>query len=453
MTTRKRPDNYIKRRDMISFNPKSKISGSLICMFATAGLLSLGGAAQAQETFKLGVVTFLSGPAAQSFGVPAANAAKLMVEQFNKGAGLAPYNKVGFGGMKIEMVLVDENGGGAKQIQELRNLYQRENVDAVIGYIGSGDCLAVAPVAEELKKFLTLFDCGSPRIFEDASPKYVFRTASHATMDNVSLVRYLKARNIKADTINLINQDYAWGQDSRGDFLASMERVYPQAKVGADLLPKFGAGQYGTEVSVLAGKQADITYSSLWGGDLQSFLLQGSSRGLFKDTTLVLSAADHVLPGLLDKMPDGSIIGARGAYGILSVKSPLNDWFQASYQGMYKTQPVQASYRMTQAFMGVKMAVEGAMAKNGGSKPTPEQISDALRNSTFNTPGGQIRMALGGGQQAIQGTAIGKTKYDAASKQVLAIDIQTFSAECVNPPANMKSLDWIKAGFPGAKCD
>ena len=438
---------------MISLNSTNMTRGRLMYALAAAGMLSFAGAAQAQETFKLGVVTFLSGPAAESFGVPAANAAKLMVEQFNKGAVSSPYNKVGFGGMKIEMVLVDENGGGAKQVQELRNLYQRENVDAVIGYVGSGDCLAVAPVAEELKKFLTLFDCGSPRIFEDSSPKYVFRTASHAAMDNVSLVRYLKARNIKINTMNLINQDYAWGQDSRGDFLASMANIYPQAKVGADLLPKFGAGQYGTEVSVLGGKQADITYSSLWGGDLQGFLLQGAARGLFKDTTLVLSAADHVLPGLLDKMPDGSIIGARGAYGILSAKSPLNDWYQASYQSAYKALPVQASYRMTQAFMGVKMAVESAMAKNGGKKPTSEQISDAMRNSTFETPGGQIRMAIGDGHQAIQGTAIGKTKYDTASKRVLAVDVQTFAAECVNPPANMKSMDWIKAGFPGAKCN
>ena len=97
-------------------------------------------------------------------------------------------------------MIVDENGGATKQVQELRNLYQRENVDAVIGYIGSGDCLAVAPVAEELKKFLVLFDCGTPRIFEEAQYKYVFRTAAHATQDNVALGRYMKARNVKVGT-------------------------------------------------------------------------------------------------------------------------------------------------------------------------------------------------------------------------------------------------------------
>jgi branched-chain amino acid transport system substrate-binding protein len=311
----------------------------------------------------------------------------------------------------------------------------------------------VAPVAEELKKFLVLMDCGTPRIFEDNNLKYVFRTASHAAMDNISLTRYLKARNIKADTFNLINQDYAWGQDSRQDFMASMATLFPAAKSGVDLLPKFGAGQYGSEVSALAARPATLTYSSLWGGDLQAFILQAGARDLFKDTTLVLSAGDHVLPGLLDKVPDGTVLGARGAYGILSAKSPLNDWFQAEYQKMHGAQPVQAGYRITQSFMGVKLAVEAAMSKNGGKKPTAEEMADALRNSTWVSPAGPIRMALGGGQQAIQDTAIGRTKYDSASKRVIATDIMNFKAECVNPPAGVKSLDWIKAGFPGAKCD
>ena len=270
-------------------------------------------AAQAQETFKVGIVSFLSGQAAESFGIPAVNGAKVLLEAFNKGAAPAPYNKVGFGGIKLEFVYVDENGGATKQVQELRNLYDREKVDAVVGYVGSGDCLAVAPVAEELKKFLILYDCGTPRIFEDKSYQYVFRTASHAAMDNVSLARYLKAKNIKVDSFNMINQDYAWGQDSKKDFTWSMEKLFPAAKVGEDLLPKFGAGQYSTEISALMAKPADVLHSSLWGGDLQALILQGGPRGLFKRSQLVLSAGDHVIPGLGDKFPEGVILGARGA--------------------------------------------------------------------------------------------------------------------------------------------
>lgn len=409
--------------------------------------------AQAQETFKVGIVSFLSGQAAESFGIPAVNGAKVLVEAFNKGAGPAPYNKVGFGGLKIEPIYVDENGGATKQVQELRNLYDREKVDAVVGYVGSGDCLAVAPVAEEMKKFLILYDCGTPRIFEDGKYNYVFRTAAHATMDNVALARYLKARDIKVNSFNMINQDYAWGQDSRKDFMLSMEKLYPNAKPGEDLLPKFGSGQYGTEISALMSKQADLVHSSLWGGDLQAFILQSGPRGLFKRSQVVLSAADHVLPGLGEKMPDGAILGARGAYGLLAPKSALNDWWVAAYQKDYNVYPVQAPNRMAQALLGLKLAVEKAMAANGGKKPTMEQLGAALTNSEWDSPGGKIRMALGNGHQAIQETAIGKTRYDATKKMVMLDDIQRFPAECVNPPATMKSEDWIRAGFPGAKCN
>ena len=418
---------------------------------AAAGALCAGGAL-AQETFKVGVVSFLSGQAAESFGIPAVNGAKVLVEAFNAGTAPAPYDKVGFGGVKIEPVYVDENGGATKQVQELRNLYEREKVDVVVGYVGSGDCLAVAPVAEEMKKFLLLYDCGTPRIFEDGKYSYVFRTASHATMDNVALVRYLKLHNVKVDTFNMINQDYSWGQDSKKDFTLSMEKLYPNAKPGEDQLPKFGAGQYGTEISALMSKPADLTHSSLWGGDLQAFILQAGPRGLFKKSQVVLSAADHVLPTLGDKVPDGTIIGARGAYGLMSPKSALNDWWWAIYQKANNVYPVQAPYRMAQALLGLKLAVEKAMAANGGKKPTPEQIATALKGSEWDSPGGRIRMALGDGHQAIQETAIGKTRFDAAKKMVVIDDIQRFPAECVNPPATMKSEEWIKAGFPGAKC-
>ena len=417
-----------------------------------AGTCFAASVAQAQETFKLGIVSFLSGPAAESFGVPAVNGAKIVIDAFNKGAAPAPYNKAGFAGMKIEPVYVDENGGATKQVQELRNLYDREKVDAVVGYVGSGDCLAVAPVAEEMKKFLILYDCGTPRIFEDGKYNYVFRTAAHAAMDNVALARYLKARNIKAANINYINQDYAWGHDSRKDFQAAMANLYPGNKTEADLLPKFGAGQYGTEISALLSKTADVTHSSLWGGDLQAFILQGGPRDLFKKSQFVFSAADHVLPGLGDKMPDGVILGARGAYGLMSPKSPLNDWWWKLYEDANKVYPVQAPYRMVQALLGLKLAVERAMAANGGNKPTPEQLAVALRGSEWNSPAGPIRMALGGGHQAVQDTAIGRTKYDAAKKMMTLQDIQRFGADCVNPPANIKSEEWIKAGMPGARC-
>jgi branched-chain amino acid transport system substrate-binding protein len=106
---------------------------------------------------------------------------------------------------------------------------------------------------------------------------------------------------------------------------------------------------------------------------------------------------------------------------------------------------------MVQSLLGLKLAVEKALAANGGKKPNSEQLAAALTGMEWESPAGRIRMALGDGHQAMQETAIGRTRFDAAKKMVVLDDIMRFPAECVNPPPNMKSEEWIKAGFPGAK--
>ncbi|MFW5679299.1 MAG: ABC transporter substrate-binding protein [Pseudomonadota bacterium] len=419
---------------------------------AMVGAFALGGAeAKAQETFKVGIVTFLSGQAAESFGVPAWRGGEVLIEAFNAGEAPAPYDTPGFGGLTIEPIVIDEAGGANKQVQEFRNLVQREQVDAVVGYVSSGDCLAIAPVAEELQAFTILYDCGTPRVFEDASYSYVFRTAAHATMDNVGLARYLDAKAIPVETYAGINQDYAWGHDSWRDFQAAMAQLYPDAEAVAELFPAFGAGQYGTEISALLRANADVVHSSNWGGDLQSLVLQAVPRGLFQRSQVVFSAGDHVLPPLGTTMPEGVIVGARGAYGYMAPDTELNRWWFDLYETRWDVIPVQAPYRMAQALLGLKLAVERAMEANGGVKPTAEQLADAMRGSTWESPAGQIEMELGNGHQAIQPIAFGRTVRD--GDRVVLEDILRFDARCVNPPADMNSIDWIEAGFPGNSCE
>jgi len=312
----------------------------------------------------------------------------------------------------------------------------------------------VSPAAEELKKLLVLFDCGTPRIFEENKFKYVFRTAAHGAMDNVAMARYLVKRGIKVPDVGAINQDYAWGQDSWKDFKGSLAQLEPEAKAKVELWPKFGAGQYGTEISTLLQENPALVYSSLWGGDLQAFVLQAAPRGLMKDRVVVLSASDHVLPPLGNKMPDGVIIGARGSNGQFAEKSPINDWYvtalAAAHPGLI---PVQPHYRAAQGLLGLKTAVEKAMAANGGKKPTSEEMAAAMVGIEWDAPPGHIKLALGDGHQAIQSNAAGRSKWDPDAKMVRLIDIERFAAECVNPPPGIKSVDWIAQGFPGAKCE
>lgn len=422
---------------------------TILCTAAVVAMLSLTNSAHAEDqVFKIGIISLLSGPAAESFGMPNVNAAKMLVEKLNKGEAPAPFDKKGIAGVPIEIVLLDEASGAAKMLDGFRSFVQRDNVDAVIGPISSGNCLALAPVAEQLKKFTILSDCGTPRVFEDASYKYVFRAGAHGTMDNVALAKYMVEEKIAFRTISSIQQDYAYGKDNWLDFKTAIQTLKPSVEVKSELWPKFGAGQYGAEISSLMKDGADVIQSSLWGGDLQAFVLQGAPRGLFKKGLLSLTAAAHVLPKMGNKMPDGVIMGERGTVGYFARATPLNDWFVKSYREAYKEFPASASaYRLAQSLLGLKIAAEKVAIH--GQKPTSEQLAQAMEGLEWDTPSGRIKMSLGKGHQAIQDAAIGMTKWDPTSKTVTMTRIRYYPAECVNPPEGIKSVDWIKAGMKG----
>jgi branched-chain amino acid transport system substrate-binding protein len=221
-------------------------------------------------------------------------------------------------------VIIDEAGGAEKQVAEFRRLVLEERVDLVIGYISSADCLAVAPVAEELRALLVMFDCGTNQIFEERSYRYVFRTHGHQILDNVGAARYILRIKPEVSTIAGINQNYAWGQDSWNTFRESMRRLKPEVRVLAEQFPRLFAGEYSAELSALLAARPDVIHTSFWGGDLESFLIQGLPRRIYERSTLVLTTGDTVLPRLGQQIPPGVVVGARGPHGALAPNVPQN---------------------------------------------------------------------------------------------------------------------------------
>jgi len=397
------------------------------------------------QNVKIGIVAFISGPGAAPFGVPAKNAADFVVDELNAGKVPAPYGKKGFGGATLETVIVDEAGTTTTQVTEFRNLVQKHNVDLVIGYISSGNCLAIAPVAEELKKFTNFFDCGTPRIFEDASYKYVFRTSSTATKDSVGAALYVTDVKQNIKSIAGLNQNYAWGQDSWGDFELAMKVLMPNIEVKTSQMPKLFAGQYNAEISALLGAGADVIHSSFWDGDLEALILQGGPRGLMQKSMTILTTGETVMHKLGDQIPDGTVLGARGPFGPYAPNNRYNQWFAQGFEKRFSAPPNYASYQMAQAILGVKLAWEKAQDAAGGKRPTNEQVGAALENMTYEGPGGTVRMALGKGHQAIMETAYGTTKL--VNGKLTLVNVKRYPAEKVNPPEGIKSADWIKNGF------
>ncbi len=382
-------------------------------------------AAPAQTPIKIGIVTFLTGPAAAPFGIPGRNAAEILVEMLNAGKLPAPYNTVGLGGAKIETKYVDEAGSTAQQVTEFRNLVQRDKVDVVVGYVSSGNCLAVAPVAEELKALTVIDVCGTPRL----------------------------DRKKDITVYSGINQNYAWGQDSWRDFQLAMKTSAPRATVDKVLFPKLFAGEFGAEISALLTSRSQIIHSSFYDGDLESFIFQSTARGLPQRMPLVLTTGETALARLGTKMPDGMIIGARGSHGLMAKDSELNRWFQQVYADRFSMAPTYPSYHAAQSLLGLKAAWEKAQAKKGGARPTTDEVIAAFEGLEFQTPSTTIRLAIGRGHQGISDISYGTNRFNKAEGRAEIVDVVRYPAECVNPPADVDSQAWLEGGMKGAKCN
>lgn len=414
---------------------------------AAAAALTIGlGEAQAAE-FKLGVVSFFSGGVSGPVGIPSKRGAEIIIDAINNGTLPGPYKGTGkgLGGKKIVPVFSDEAVKPAERVVEYRKLVQKDGVDAVIGYASSGSCLAVAPVAEELKTLTILYYCGTTRIFEEKKYDYVFRTMATADVENIGAARYIVKHKPDLKVVSGMNQNYAWGQDSWRDFFESLKQLKPGVKSATEQFPKIFQGQYGAEISALSRAGSDVIHSSFWGGDMEAFILQGAPRGLFEDQTVILTTGGTAIYRLKDQIPEGTVIGNRGPGDLFAPDTELNRWFRSEYEKKYGEPPIFPSYYMAQAVLGIKAAADKA---GSGDK---EAVRKALVGIKFDSPSGQIELRRGNGHQAVTEFALGTFAVE-NGKPVMK-NVVRYPIDCVNPPVGKKSLEWIQAGFPGAKCN
>jgi len=401
-------------------------------LFAAPSAVAAGQAKPAE--LKIGIVSFLSGPATV-FGIPSKNAAEWLIEKYNREGGL--------GGVRIKPVYIDEAGGADKQVSEFRRLALDEKVDLVIGYISSADCLAVAPVAEEMRVLTVLFDCGTNRIFEDRKYTYVFRTKAHQALDSVAAAKYILAMKPGLKTIAGVNQDYAWGRDSWDTFKRAVLKLKPDVKVEAELFPKLFAGEYTAEISRLLAAKPDVVHSSFWNGDILSFTKQAAPRGLFTQSTVIFSAGEHMLQDLGKDVPEGVVIGARGDHWFLhNPNDPMHKEFVEGYRAKFGRYPIYPSYHMYQALAGVKAAYEKAIKDGGGAWPNVAAVIKAFEGIEYRVPPGRT-MTIRADHNGIEPAIMGVTKHTPQFPFAILDKITVFPATEVNPPLGVKTNDWI----------
>ncbi|OSP54217.1 ABC transporter substrate-binding protein [Pseudoruegeria sp. SK021] len=393
-------------------------------------------AADKPETLKIGMTTFLTGPASV-FGVPARDAMDIFVANLNAEGGI--------NGVPIEVTYIDEGAGAEALTSEFRRVAQSGGAEIMLASISSGNCQTIAPLAEDLQVPNLMWDCGTQRIFEENEYDYVFRTQGNATSEMLAAVAYLLKTNPDFKTIAVVNQDYAWGRDSWDIFHTALEVMKPDVEVVGEFFPKFGSPDFSTEISRLQALRPDVILSTSWGGDLDTFVQQSFQRGLMNTSTFVLPLAESSLERLGPSLPAGHIVGARGDHYFLHPERRDDADFQ-SFMEQYKEAtgdiPVYSVFHASQAFAAMQAAYEKAIADNGVDWPSEEQLLAAFEGLEFQGLGRPLylREDNQGVESQLMGTSAQTGDYPFATLE----NIMIFDGDGLLPPIGETSIEWIK---------
>lgn len=398
--------------------------------------LALPAAADTPDTIRVGITTFLSGPASV-FGVPGRQAAEMLAEQINDRGGLQ--------GVPVELFFVDEGTGMETLLSEYRRLVDTVDVDVMFSGISSGTCNNIAPLAEDLEILNFMWDCGTQRIFEEGDYQWVFRTQAHAAPEVLSTFLYLMDHAPDFETIAVVNQDYAWGRDSWAIFQAALETLRPDVEVVAELFPAFGAADFSTEISRLQVLRPDVVLSTSWGGDLDTFVRQANQRGLFNNSLFVLPLAESSLERLGFDLPEGVIVGARGDHYFLHPEFRDDDDF-TGFMDAFKERtgdwPIYPVFHMAQAFAALEAAYDAAAEATGGF-PDRVAVRDAMEGISFSGLGREV--TIRDDNQGLEDQLLGVTRRADGFDFNIMDDMIIYPAADITTPVGQETLSWIRS--------
>lgn len=387
---------------------------------------------------KLGITTFLSGPASV-FGVPAKVAADIYIEHLNANGGID--------GVAIKPIYIDEGIGTDRLLSEYRRVAQEQKADVMIASISSGSCNTLAPVAEDLKVVNLLWDCGTEKVLEGHGYRYVFRTQANAVTEMVASVLFLLKSNPDFKTIAVVNQDYAWGRDSWDIFSKTLKLLKPDVQVVAELFPRFGAPDFSAEVSRLQVLRPDVVLSTSWGGDLDTFIRQANQRGLLRTSRFFLPLGETSLERLGKAMPEGVLIGARGDHYFRHphyIDDPRHKAFIEAFHARTGNYPIYSAYHIVQALEATVAAYSRAKRTNPDVWPNTEQLANAFRGLEFRGLTNSVRIRPEDGQ-GLETQLFGITTASGEYPFKVLKDIVLVQPERITTPPGERTVDWLGA--------
>ncbi|HXU43758.1 MAG TPA: ABC transporter substrate-binding protein [Burkholderiales bacterium] len=337
---------------------------------------------------KLLIVGLLSavttGALAQAVKIGELNSYKVFpafLDPYKKGMELA-VEEINATGGKVQLITRDDGGTPGDAVRVAEELITREKVDVLMGTFASNVGLAVSNLANQRKVLFLASEPLTDKIVWENGNRYTFRLRPSTYMQVAMLVP--EAAKLKKKRWAIVYPNYEYGQSAAASFKKLLSQAQPGVEFVGEQAPALGKIDAGAVVQALADAKPDAIFSALFAADLQKFVREGNTRGLFRRTAVfnLLAGEPEYLDTLKDETPDGWWVTG---YPWNEINTPEHRRFRDAYQKRWNDYPRQGS---VVGYAAVH-AVAAAVRKAGSAES--EKLVQALKGLEMQTPFGNVQ--------------------------------------------------------------
>lgn len=299
---------------------------------------------------------------------------ELAVEQINKSGGI--------NGRPLEVISRDDNGAPGDAVRAAEELVSREGVVLLTGGFLSHVGLAVADFAKQRKMPFIASEPLTDKIVWENGNKYTFRLRASTYMQTSMLVE--EAVKLNKRRWALVYPNYEYGQSAVASFKQLMSARQPGVEFVVEQAPPLNRIDAGSVAQAVADAKPDAIFNVTFGADLQKFVREGTTRGLFNDRVVlsVLGGEPEYLDPLRDEAPVGWIVTGYPWYAI---DTPEHKAFLEAYRAKFNDYPRLGSVVGYSAMISVGEALRKAKSTD------PEAIVAAAKGLEHMSPFGPIK--------------------------------------------------------------
>ncbi len=306
----------------------------------------------------------LSGEIA-TFGQGANNGVKLAVDEANAAGGVK--------GRKLEVVVFDTLGKPEEAAISATRAINEKKASLIIGELGSGGSLALAPIADSNKIPAISPASTNPKVTKegDKTRPYMFRVCFIDPFQGTVMAKFaaenLKAK--KAAIIRDVGNDYSMGL---ADYFAKKFKELG-GEIAVDVSYKAGDQDFKAQLTKVKFAKPDLIYVPGYYTDVALIGRQARELGL----KAPLAGGDGWDSAKLYEIAQGALDGSFFSNHYSSENpSPVVQEFTKKYEAAYHSKPDAF------AALGYDAALLGLDAIKRASDLTPTAIRDAIEKTT-----------------------------------------------------------------------